>query len=390
MSKKNSDVFSEVIVGIFMVAVIALLGYFTIIISGMDVMFGRKRATATIAFKDVGGLKERDNVIYRGMKVGTVDRIILGQSNILVEASVDDDVVLRKSCRVSVSALSLLGGNYLLLEEGTGEPQPLTTTVFHGEPPVDWMRDLGTIARNLSDLTSDGNVRSIVTNFEATAANLNTIVSRVQRGEGTVGKLLSSDDTVYNDISNAVASAKTAAADISAIASRVERGDGTLGKLLSTNDVIHADLRDALASARTALDAVKSAATNINAIAARLERGEGTMGKLLSSDDAVYADLKASLANIRKVTDDLKAGEGLAGRLVYDKKLGADASELLDNLNGVSSRLVKGSGTLGKLMTDQELYNELNALIKDVRQIVDNYRDTTPVSTFGSLIMGGL
>ena len=390
MSKKNSDVFSEVIVGIFMVAVIALLGYFTIIISGVDVMFGRKRATATIAFKDVGGLKERDNVVYRGMKVGTVDRIILGQSNILVEASVDDDVVLRKSCRVSVSALSLLGGNYLLLEEGTGEPQPLTTTVFHGEPPVDWMRDLGTIARNLSDLTSDGSVRSIVTNFEATAANLNTIVSRVQRGEGTVGKLLSSDDTVYNDISNAVASAKTAAADISAIASRVERGDGTLGKLLSTNDVIHADLRDALVSARTALDAVKSAATNINAIAARLERGEGTMGKLLSSDDAVYADLKASLANIRKVTDDLKAGEGLAGRLVYDKKLGADASELLENLNGVSSRLAKGSGTLGKLMTDQELYNELNALIKDVRQIVDNYRDTTPVSTFGSLIMGGL
>ena len=390
MSKKNSDVFSEVIVGIFMVAVIALLGYFTIIISGVDVMFGRKRATATIAFKDVGGLKERDNVVYRGMKVGTVDRIILGQSNILVEASVDDDVVLRKSCRVSVSALSLLGGNYLLLEEGTGEPQPLTTTVFHGEPPVDWMRDLGTIARNLSDLTSDGSVRSIVTNFEATAANLNTIVSRVQRGEGTVGKLLSSDETVYNDISNAVASAKTAAADISAIASRVERGDGTLGKLLSTNDVIHADLRDALASARTALDAVKSAATNINAIAARLERGEGTMGKLLSSDDAVYADLKASLANIRKVTDDLKAGEGLAGRLVYDKKLGADASELLDNLNGVSSRLAKGSGTLGKLMTDQELYNELNSLIKDVRQIVDNYRDTTPVSTFGSLIMGGL
>ena len=390
MSKKNSDVFSEVIVGIFMVAVIALLGYFTIIISGVDVMFGRKRATATIAFKDVGGLKERDNVVYRGMKVGTVDRIILGQSNILVEASVDDDVVLRKSCRVSVSALSLLGGNYLLLEEGTGEPQPLTTTVFHGEPPVDWMRDLGTIARNLSDLTSDGSVRSIVTNFEATAANLNAIVSRVQRGEGTVGKLLSSDETVYTDISNAVASAKTAAADISSIASRVERGDGTLGKLLSTNDVIHADLRDALASARTALDAVKSAATNINAIAARLERGEGTMGKLLSSDDAVYADLKASLANIRKVTDDLKAGEGLAGRLVYDKKLGADASELLDNLNGVSSRLANGSGTLGKLMTDQELYNELNALIKDVRQIVDNYRDTTPVSTFGSLIMGGL
>ena len=116
----------------------------------------------------------------------------------------------------------------------------------------------------------------------------------------------------------------------------------------------------------------------------------GTIGQLLSTNDAVYADLKASLANIRKVTADLKDGQGLAGRLVYDEKLGEDASQLLANLKSVSARLEKGSGTLGKLMTDQELYNELNALIKDVRQIVDNYRDTTPVSTFGSLIMGGL
>ena len=173
-------------------------------------------------------------------------------------------------------------------------------------------------------------------------------------------------------------------------AARVERGEGTIGKLLATNDVVHADIRSALASAKDALDTVKSAAKNVDTIVERVERGEGTMGQLFSTNDTAYADLKASLANIRKVTDDLKAGQGLAGRLVYDKKLGADASELLDNLKGVSDRLAKGSGTLGKLMTDQELYNEVNALIKDVRQIVDNYRDTTPVSTFGSLIMGGV
>ena len=48
MSRKNSDVFSEVVVGIFMVAVIALLGYFTIIISGVDMVFGRTRAQAEL------------------------------------------------------------------------------------------------------------------------------------------------------------------------------------------------------------------------------------------------------------------------------------------------------------------------------------------------------
>ena len=93
--KKNNDVFSEVIVGIFMVAVIALLGYFTIIISGVDVLFGRTRTAATVVFNDVGGLKERDNVVYRGMKVGSVEKITLGASNITVRILIDDDVVLR-------------------------------------------------------------------------------------------------------------------------------------------------------------------------------------------------------------------------------------------------------------------------------------------------------
>ena len=67
--REQNDVFSEVVVGIFMVAVIALLGYFTIVISGVDLIRGRERVRATVEFRDVGGLKERDNVIYRGMKV---------------------------------------------------------------------------------------------------------------------------------------------------------------------------------------------------------------------------------------------------------------------------------------------------------------------------------
>ena len=43
-----------------------------------------------------------------------------------------------------------------------------------------------------------------------------------------------------------------------------------------------------------------------------------------------------------------------------------------------------------ELATDQAMYDEVQGIIKDVRQVLDNYRDTTPISTFGSLIMGGL
>ena len=376
MSKKRNDIFAETIVGIFMAAVLALLVYFTIVISGVDLLVGRTKVPVKVEFTDVGGLKNRDSVMYRGMKVGVIDHIELSKTNVTMTVRVDDDVILRERYRISVASLSLLGGNYLLLEEGEGRPLPLQGTTFHGEPPTDWMRDLGRIASSVGDLTSDGGIKSIVTNIEAVAAKLNAVVTRVERGEGTVGKLLSSDETVYQDIKETVASAKN-------VAARVERGEGTIGKLLSSDDTVYQDVKDTVASAKT--------------IAGRLERGEGSLGKLLSSDDTVYQDLKASLGNIREVTAKLKDGNGLLAKLATDEKMAADASALIERLSAassdlasVASRMEKGEGTLGKLSADSKLYDEVTALLKDVRQIVDNYRDTTPISTFGSLIGGAL
>ena len=376
MSKKKNEVFAETIVGIFMAAVLALLVYFTIVISGMDILIGRTKVPITVEFTDVGGLKDRDSVMYRGMKVGVIDRIDLSKTNVTMVVRVDDDVVLREGYRISVASLSLLGGNYLLLEEGKGTPLPLETTLFKGEPPTDWMRDIGRIASSVSDITSDGGIKSIVTNIESVAVKLNAVATRIEKGEGTVGKLLSSDETVYNDLKDTVASAK-------AVAGRLERGEGTVGKLLSSDETVYNDVKDTVASAK--------------AIAGRLERGEGTVGKLLSPDDTVYQDLKASIANIRDVTTKLKEGNGLLGRLTNDEKLASDASAMIEKLAAasadlatVASRLEKGEGTLGKLSADSKLYDEVTALLKDVRQIVDNYRDTTPISTFGSLIGGAL
>ena len=96
------------------------------------------------------------------------------------------------------------------------------------------------------------------------------------------------------------------------------------------------------------------------------------------------------MADIRSATARIDAGEGMLGRLSKDPEFADNASKLLSNLEKVSDSLAKGDGTLGRLATDDELYTELSGLMKDVRQIVDNYRDTTPISTFGSLIMGGL
>jgi phospholipid/cholesterol/gamma-HCH transport system substrate-binding protein len=217
------------------------------------------------------------------------------------------------------------------------------------------MRDLSRIASSVSEITSHGELRGIVTNIQSVASRLNSLVSRIERGEGTVGRLLSSDDTMYQDLKETVATAKTAVASI--------------------NDTF----------------------SSTKEIAARLERGEGTVGKLLSSDDTVYRDMKTSLENVRTITDRLKNGNGLLMKLADDEKLASDATSLVERLSAASSdlaavaaRLQRGEGTLGKLSADSELYDDVTALIKDIRQVVDNYRDTTPISSFGSLIGGAL
>jgi phospholipid/cholesterol/gamma-HCH transport system substrate-binding protein len=325
------------------------------VISGVELLYGREQVRVNVEFKDVGRLKERDNVFYRGMRVGTVESIDLGKDKVSVSLNVDKNVVLRDSYKISVESQSLLGGNYLLLEEGAGNPLSLTETRFSGIQPSDWMRDLSEITHNLKKVLAEGEVKNIVSNVDEAVARINKIAVRVESGQGTIGKLLSSDETLYNDLKTAVTEAKK----------MMVSGGETFDR--------------------------------VNEIATRLAKGEGTMGKLLSSDDTVYndiqkavADFRVAIADAKSVAGKINAGDGLLGKLVNDKSLADKAGVLLGNLEEVSRKLKDGEGTIGKLMSDQELYNEVNALVKDVRQIVDNYRDTTPISTFGGLIMGGL
>lgn len=339
MSKRRkSDVFSEAIVGLFMIAVLALLVYFTIIISGVDVLKGRQKVIANIAFDGVGGLKEHDNVMYRGTKVGGVEDIFVTPSNLIVKIEVDKSVVLRESYRISVCSLSMLGGQFLMLEEGEGEIVDIAAQTLIGETPSDWMRDMADIAKNLKALTSSENVNTIITNVEAVSASAKEVARRLEQGEGMLGRLLAPDDPIYAETTNAVA-----------------------------------DARRMLANAAE--------------ISERIKAGEGTVGKLLSPDADLYADLKDSVASFKKACEQIKLPENM------DKDVAEimnGANKLLANLNEVSEKLKNGEGTLGKLATDSSMYDEVQGAIKDVRQVLDNYRDTTPISTFGSLIMGGL
>ena len=330
--KRKNETFSQAIVGLFMITVLLLLGYFTIVISGTDVVAGRNRVPVRIAFDHVGGLKDRDNVMYRGTKVGVVSCVDVTESNLVVVAMVDANVVLRSGCRATVCNMSMLGGYYLNLEEGEGEAIPLSGATFSGETPTDWMQDVAKIARNISAFTSRPELLSMVTNFNEVSARVRTIAEKAEM-----------------------------------VISRIERGEGTAGKLLSSDDALYEDVRTAVSGAKEMVDSATKAFNSVSRVADDL------------GDDKTISDLKEGIAAFRRAAESFDA-----------KDLVARANELAGNLNAVAVKIREGEGTLGRLANDSSMYDELNALITDCRQVLDNYRDTTPISTFTSLATGAL
>ncbi len=162
-------------------------------------------------------------------------------------------------------------------------------------------------------------------------SGLQTMINSVEQGQGTLGKLLR-DDAIYNGLAELTDDLKT-------IVGRVEAGEGSVGKLLK-DETVYNDAAATMASLR--------------AISGRLEAGEGALGKLLSEDAALYDDVSATMVAVRDISESISAGEG----------------------------------TLGKLVRDAKLYDETTSLVEDVRAAVDDLREASPITSFGSVIFG--
>ena len=362
--KKNGH-FGEMLVGLFVAGVFVLLAFFTIVISGAGLLSGGGQRL-DVSFSSVGGLRPHDSVIVRGVPVGQVKKMWLSDGGVQVELTLKEKVQMREGYRISVVSSSLLGGHDLLIEEGHGALLSPKTLLI-GESPHDLVREVTDVVSTLkSTLSDDG----MLGNLRKSSESLVGIMSRLERGEGTLGKLLSSDDSIYTNLATTVV-------NLTDISGRLNRGEGTLGRLLSSDDQVYKD--------------ISGTAANLKDISGRLNRGEGMLGRLLAADDPLYRDVAASAANLRAVTDRIEKGEGTLGRLLSkDDQIYRDVSATLASLREVSDRLEKGEGTLGKLSKDDALYKDLKGLVGDARQTLDGFRETTPVTTFTSILFGAL
>jgi len=273
----------EVIVGAFIIMIFLGLAYFTIMLS-RETWFGDKQRME-IVFGDVMGLREGDNIVMRGMTVGKVKELVLEEDGVHVVAVFNAGVepVMREDYRITIIATSILGGRYLLLDEGSDAATLAADTggVYKGQQPYDLIADAAELMNSVRRGFVEG---GIVDNFKEASDSVREIAIRLREGKGTLGRLLSEDDRMYEDMSSAVASLK-------AIAEKLEKGEGTLGKLLGSDEKLYKDLSEAVAS--------------IKNIAAGIDKGDGSIGMLVR-DESLYKEVKGAVEDIRAAIDDLR------------------------------------------------------------------------------------
>jgi phospholipid/cholesterol/gamma-HCH transport system substrate-binding protein len=85
--------------------------------------------------------------------------------------------------------------------------------------------------------------------------------------------------------------------DIRKVTGRLERGEGTIGKLLM-DDAMYDELRETVAS-------LNVTAENAAEITERINRGHGTIGRLVA-DDALYDQAEGALRGVTRATQGIE------------------------------------------------------------------------------------
>ena len=367
----------EVRVGLFLVvAFLILIALFELL--GKESIFSSMVEYKT-SFKSIPGLKVGDPVRLAGVDVGSVRDIRVIGSRVEVAFQVKPGTPVKSDSMATIKLTSLLGTNFLDLTFGSPAAQmaPQGSLLQSAEPP-----DFNTLLARLNDAAGDVQVLARQMNeglgksFEPIASafqSMDKIAKQIEKGQGTLGKLIGSDD-LYREIQGL-------AVNLNKLSSQLARGEGTLGKLVS-DDSLYKDLHALTTELRGSTGSLARMMKDV-------ESGKGTLGKLVK-DESLYnearqtlTEARGTLGNLHSVSQRIADGKGTLGKLLNDDAMYTDMRGAVASLNTIMKKVERGEGTLGKLVNDDSLYFATKDNLKKVGKAADQLREQGPLSIIG-------
>lgn len=293
-------------------------------------------------FDSVRELKPGNEVRMAGVRIGEVKSTRLRNSRAEALLRIDNGITIKSDATAGIVMSGLIGTNYISIDLGSPtasdlvpkekthselsllqralpflrpEPEPLAEIRTKSSPDLNAiMAQMGDIGKKLESalgnlggaLSGDGQGPGIIqkldqlvtenrAKIDSTMANLQQITDKVNKGEGTLGRIINDpklhDELVatIGEIKNGAAEAKNFVANAQSLINEVKAGKGALGTLVFD---------------QKAGDDLKASIANLRSVSDKISRGEGTLGKLLS-DDTMLRDAQAIMKKADRALDGL-------------------------------------------------------------------------------------
>lgn len=253
-------------------------------------------------FKNVDGLVRGSPVWMSGVEVGNVTSIKFEIRDsiryIRVDCNVKDAIwpFLTKDARVQLGTIGFLGDKFVNIVPGKFGDKPIEKG---GVIPVEQVA-------NAKDMFKAG--QNAFEQAGSVVQGLDTVLSRMNRGEGTLGKI-ATDAQLYDELT----------------------------KLLANLTRLTADLQK---NQERLTSSIETMSTSVGNLSQKVDQNTGTIGRLFN-DAQLYDNLNATSARLDSVLTKIDMAQGNMGLLVNDTALYVEMVNLMTRANNLMADIEK-------------------------------------------------
>jgi len=344
MAQRRSIAWNELRVGILVIASFVMLALAIFYISGESGFF-TPTYTVTGYFPSANGLRKGAEVWLEGVEIGNVTFVGVSKQpdpnrsvEVVMKLNRDYQNIIRSDSKMGITTQGLLGNNVIEISRGSAAGQVVP--------------DGGTLQGEQA-----GDIKKIITGTNDFIANLDVLsdefkkmADKVERGEGTLGKLMG-DTSIYDNANDTVVEAKQLVKD-------ARTGNGTFG-LLMHDDALYQKFNGTM--------------DRVNRMIDYIESGKGTIGRFYK-DPSLYNRTDNLVARFQTIADNVDQGKGTLGKLLADDTIYNDMRNTIQRINGLVDTVQNGEGTTGKLIKDPTLYNSINQTTSEITKLLYDFR----------------
>ncbi len=310
---------SEAKVGLFVLVGLIILGYMSFRVG--EYGFGLKKGyLVDVVFDNAAGLEKDASVQIAGVEVGRVDTIRLKDGKALVTMRILPEVKLEKDAVAAIKTHGILGEKYIEIIPGTKGEVFLAEgeEITHVQRQADIDRlltQLGSIADDVKVVTTS---LSRVLGGEEGEESLRSIVRNTRELTESLNKVVRQNDEKFSQMISGLRDAsiqmEKTFSSLSEITDGINKGKGTIGRLVKDDSTI---------------DKLNKTLASLEEISDKINKGKGTIGKLIHDEETVD-NLNETLSGInRYVTkaEQFRTFLSYRGEYLFDK---SDAKSYLE------------------------------------------------------------